>query len=168
MAIFSLSFFGIIYSLLRINWAVIDSARIPAGIRRLSAVFTLLIPAVFVPLWAIIQANLVISGEQIQNTYGVLIIDLCLIMPLFIITAILSLQGKPIGFVLTPVLFVLGFTLLFPVGFSELIPLLFQKPNAQLNLSSFLLYDGLSVLFLIIGIVHMRKVQFIADEGDKI
>jgi len=168
MAIFSLSFFGIIYSLFRINWAVTDSAKIPAGIRRLSAVFTLLIPAVFVLLWAIIQANLIMSGEQIQNTYGVLIMDLCLIMPLFIIAAILSLREKAIGFVLTPALFVLGFTLLFPVGFSELIPGLFQKSNAPLNLSSFLLYDGLSVLFLIIGIVHMRKVQFNADEDGKI
>lgn len=92
MAVFSLSFFGIIYSLLRIDRSVVSTVAIPAGSRRLSAVFAILIPAVFVPLWTIIQVNLIASGEQIQNTHGVLIVDLCLIMPLFIVAAILKKQ----------------------------------------------------------------------------
>lgn len=166
MAVFSLSFFGIVYALFRIDAPNVDSASIPLGFKRLSCVFTLVIPAVFVPLWTMMQAQLISTGEQLQNTYGVLIMDLCLIMPLFIIAAIQSLRGMKAAIVLTPALFVLGFALLFPVGFSELIPRLFLSGTGPVNLPSFLLYGGLAALFLIIGIVHMKKVRFDARRAD--
>lgn len=158
MAIFSLSFFGIIYSLFRIDPRIAGSASMSRGFRKVSAIASLLIPAVFVPLWTVMQANLIITGSRIENTYGVFIMDLCIIMPLFVIAAVLSLKGNPLGIALTPCLFVLGCALLFPVGLAGLLPWLLD--GESLDIASILLYDGLSVMFLVLGIVHMRKVRF--------
>jgi hypothetical protein len=160
MAIFSTSFFGILYSLYRIDMDTISRVVVKPSIRKLSIGFTILIPAIFIPLWTIMQAGLISSGEKIENTYGIFIMDLCFIMPLFVGTAILCWKKKAFGLVMAPSLFVLGFTLLFPVGLSSIVKWIININTEKLDIGSFIFYDGLALLFLIIGIVYLRSTQF--------
>jgi len=53
--------------------------------------------------------------------YSIYILDLCFIMPAFIIVAVMTLKKRGLGFLLTPALYIMGFTLLFPLAQGEFI-----------------------------------------------
>ena len=58
--------------------------------------------------------------------------------------------------VLTPALYVLGFTLLFPVGLGE-----FIKPSYNLPIDPFgvVLYLGIAELFLVLAVMYLRDLK---------
>jgi len=56
---------------------------------------------------------LMATGEQIDSLYSILILDLCFIMPGFLILSFLAYRDHRTGLLLLPALHVLGFTLIF-------------------------------------------------------
>jgi hypothetical protein len=68
-----------------------------------------------------------LAGHKLENLYSIYILDLCFIMPAFIIVAALTIREKGIGYILTPAMFILGFSLIFSLPEAELIKLLFGK-----------------------------------------
>ncbi|MEO3934454.1 hypothetical protein WMO79_16790 [Micrococcaceae bacterium Sec7.4] len=76
----------------RSPWPV--RARLPQGIRVLSASGALLQPLIFYPLWIGMLLPLMRNGDQIDSLYFVFILDLCFVMPAFLILAVLTFRSR--------------------------------------------------------------------------
>jgi hypothetical protein len=83
----------------------------------------------FCPLWIGRLLPLMHSGQKPDALYSIFILDLCFVMPAFVIVAVLTAQNKGLGLLLTPVLFVKGFTLLFSVALGSLFKPLYHGRN---------------------------------------
>lgn len=158
MAIFALSFYSVLYGVANIKRDALPAGGMPKALRSVSAAFCLLIPAVFVPLWVLLLVPLVSTGQRIENTYSVFILDLCFIMPAFVLLAVMLLKNQRLGVLLTPAMFVLGFTLLFPVGMAEPVKLLYAM-GVAVDFGSLLMYTGISLMFLVLAIVYLSKLK---------
>ncbi len=156
LAVFALSFWGLVYGILAFRAEQPERARLPKGVRILSGSGSLLQPLIFYPLWIAMLLPLMRSHEQIDSLYSVFILDLCFIMPAFLILAVSTFQGHWPGLVFTPALFLLGFTLIFSLALGELFKPSFNLPVSPVSLWSSL---GLSTLFLVLGAVHLWKLD---------
>lgn len=152
LAVFGLSFWSLVYGALALRAERPGRARLPLSVRMLSGAGSLLQPLIFYPLWIAMLVPLMVSGEQIDSLYSVFILDLCFIMPAFLILAVSTFRGHWLGLVLTPALFLLGFTLIFSLALGELLKPSFNIPLSPASLWSSL---GLSALFLVLGTVHL-------------
>ena len=156
MAIFGLSFYGLIYGIAGIRKEITESVELPKTIRMLSVGFLLLNPVIFYPLWLSQLLPLLLTGQKIEFMYSIYILDICFIMPAFFILAIKTAKNKGLGLLLTPALFVLGFTLLAPLAVGEMLkPRLFHQP---VDTAGMWLFLGLSVLFLGITVIYCRNL----------
>uniref|UniRef100_UPI001C0F289A hypothetical protein n=1 Tax=Arthrobacter globiformis TaxID=1665 RepID=UPI001C0F289A len=155
MAIFALSFWSLVYAGASLRN---DSSRpsLPRRLRLASATGALLQPLIFYPLWIAMLLPLMTSGEQIDSLYSVFILDLCFIMPAFLILAVLTYKAQAMGLILLPALYILGFTLIFSLAVGEAVKPLF---NAALNPASFWPSLLLSLFFLVLGSLHLRRLQ---------
>lgn len=158
MAIFSLSFFSIVYSVANIRKDILENIRVSDTVRKISAGFSFLIPLVFSPLWIMMLLPLLQTGERIENIFSVFILDLCFIMPVFVILAVMTVKKKGLGIFLTPAMFVLGFTLLFPVGFAEVIKVLYGM-NASMDMGSMFMYLGIAIVFLVLNFFYLKNLK---------
>ena len=156
LAVFALSFWGMVYTAVELRAEGPMRARLPKGIRVLSASGALLQPLIFYPLWIAMLLPLMRTGEQIDSLYSVFILDLCFIMPAFLILAVLTFRSRWPGLVLMPSLYLLGFTLIFSLALGELFKPLFNVPVSALSLWSSVL---LSAFFLVLGGLHLWKVE---------
>lgn len=157
MAIFALSFYSMVNGVAKIHPEVVQKVQAPRPIRHVSAWFSLLVALIFNILWIVQLLPLLQTGDKIENLYSVYILDLCFIMPAFMIAGILALRKSGLGLLLIPALFVLGFTLIFSLAVSELV-----KPVYDLNISIKGLLPSLvlSLLFLVLAALHLRKLEF--------
>ena len=95
--------------------------------------------------------------------YSIYILDLCFIMPAFVILAIKTAKNKGLGLLLTPALFVVGFTLLAPLAVGELLkPYFFHQPMEPASMWLFLC---LSICFLIFAVVCSRKLAINSESA---
>ncbi|MDN4644545.1 hypothetical protein [Arthrobacter sp. PsM3] len=156
LAVFALSFWGMVYTALELRADGPRRARLPRGIRVLSAAGALLQPLIFYPLWVAMLLPLMRTGEQIDSLYSVFILDLCFIMPAFLILAVGTFRRRWPGLVLMPALYLLGFTLIFSLALGELFKPQFGVPVSALSLWSSVL---LSALFLVLGGLHLWKLE---------
>jgi hypothetical protein len=124
--------------------------------RWLSVGFSLFIALMFNALWISSLLSLIRSGQKPEYLYSVYVLDLAFIMPAFVITALLSARNDGLGFLLTPAMYVLGFGLLLPVGLGELLKLIYGSMPDPGGLG---LYLGLSILFLILAVLHLRDLS---------
>jgi hypothetical protein len=155
MAVFALSF-----------WAMVTAGAtmgrdapfvsLPRGLGIVSAAGAILQPLIFYPLWIMMLLPLMRSGEQIDSLYSVFILDLCFIMPAFLVLSLLTYRNHRTGLLLLPALYVLGFTLIFSLAVGEMVKPLF---GAEPSMAALLPALGLSGLFLVLGILHLAKLQ---------
>jgi len=156
MAIFGLSFYSIVYGVVNIRQDILQRVQLPRLMRNVSIGFLLFVPVLFFPLWISKLLPLIQTGQKIEATYSIYIMDLCFIMPLFIIIAIMTAKELGLGLLLTPALFIKSFTLLFPVGLSEILKIVYiQTANA----GGISLYWGLSIFFLILVILYFKNLK---------
>lgn len=155
MAIFALSFWSLAYAGASLRS---DSSRpsLPRRLTLVSATGALLQPLIFYPLWIAMLLPLMSSGEQIESLYSIFILDLCFIMPAFLILSVLTYRAQAIGLILLPALYILGFTLIFSLALGEAVKPLF---NAALNPASFWPSLLLSLFFLVLGTLHLRRLK---------
>ncbi|MCG9480026.1 MAG: hypothetical protein K9H14_07460 [Actinomycetia bacterium] len=156
MAIFALAFFTLVYGVASIDSRIKAQARIPGSSRVLSIIFLLLQPVVFYPLWASQLLSLMIAREKIEFLYSVYILDFCFIMPVFIIIAVSTIRKEGLGFLMAPSMFVLGFTLLFPLGVAELMKPFYNQP---IDAGSLVLFLVFSLIFLAIAILYLKNLS---------
>jgi len=162
MAIFGLSFYSIIYSVANIRKEMLPKIQLPKTIRIISVGFLLINPLIFYPLWIGHLLPLVQSGQKIEFLYSIYILDCCLIFPLFIIVAIMAAKNEGLGLLLTPALFIKGFTLLFSVALGGILkPLYHQQGDA----GEIWLFLGLSIVFLVLSVVYFRNLKLNCENG---
>lgn len=156
MAVFGLSFYTMVYGVASIRTQVLQQVELPRSIRLGSVGFSLLSPLVFYPLWISALLPLMQTGRKLESLYSVYILDLCFVMPAFVILAVQALWRRPLGVLLTPAMYILGVTLLFPVGIGEL-----YKPRYGLPVDTggLVLYLGLSAMFLILAVVYLLSLN---------
>lgn len=157
MAIFALSFWSMAYGAAEIHPDVLQKVRISRPMRHVSAWFSLLIALIFNILWIVQLLPLLQTGDKIENLYSVYILDLCFIMPAFVIIGIMALRKTGLGLLMIPAMFILGFTLIFSLAVSESV-----KPLYDLSISAESLIPSLflSILFLVLAFLHLKKLSF--------
>lgn len=127
MAIFSLSFYALAYTLGNLRTEVLCAVRVPNSIRYPAIGISLLAPLIFFPLWLSALVPLIQHAHRIEFYYSIYILDLCFVMPAFLIVAYQTARNTGFGLLLTPALFIKGFTILFPLAIAELLKLRADK-----------------------------------------
>jgi hypothetical protein len=129
-AVFASSFWSIIYSLAGFQSADFAHLRLSPGILRTTAIVSILIAAVFTLLWTMSLIPLMREHRRIDYLYSIYILDLCFVMPAFIMSAVMSLRRMPLGMLLAPAIMIMGFFVIFPLGLNEL-----AKPSAGMAIN---------------------------------
>ncbi len=156
MAIFSLSFWSIFSAVQNIDKDQIDNIEIPKITRNFSVVLAILQPLVFIPLWISQLIPLVTQGIKIEFLYSIYILDLCFIMPAFLIISFKMIKNKGIGIVLAPIIFILGFIEIFSLALADIIkPYFGTNPETGGWLPALIL----SLAFLGMAVWHLRELK---------
>jgi hypothetical protein len=155
MAVFTLAFWGLVSAGAHLR-RDLPAPALPKTLRLVSASGAMLQPLIFYPLWTGMLLPLMRTGEQIDSLYSIFILDLCFIMPAFLILSVLTYRNNGTGLLLLPAIYVLGFTLIFSLAVGELVKPLF---GATLDPAAFLPAVALSLLFLVLGIQHLIKLR---------
>jgi hypothetical protein len=77
-------------------------------------------------------------------------------MPALIVLGIMTARNKGLGLLLTPAMFILGFTLIFSLVVSESVKPLYDMTVSAAGLVPSLV---LSALFLVLTFLHFRKLK---------
>lgn len=158
MALMALSFWAMVHGLATLRRDRLAEIDVPKGIRLASIAYLFFNPLVFYPLWISQLLPLMRTGEQIRNYYSIYVLDLCFIMPAFIIAGVMAARKRPLGLLVTPALFVWGFTLLFPLALGEwLKPPVFGLP---IDVGGMTLYLVLSVVFALLAWRYLARARF--------
>jgi hypothetical protein len=162
LLIFGLSFWSLVYKLVKIEPSVRQKIRVPGAIRIASMIFSLLVAVVFSILWIVQLLPLVQMGEKIEFLYSVYILDLCFIMPAYAIVGVMAAKKSGPGLLLIPAMFVLGFILIFSLAISETV-----KPQFGLTFNAGDLLPSLvlSILFLVLSILFFRRLELHSYSG---
>ena len=156
MAIFGLSLYSIVYSFSNLKGSI-PKLTISKTIRILSVAFLVNTPLIFYPLWISQIIPLIQSGQKLEFTFSIYILDLCFIMPLFVVAAIKTAKKLRLGLVLAPAMFIVGFMILAPLTLTELSkPVLFDMSMDTAGLGMFL---TLSIIYIILAIVNLLNLK---------
>ena len=163
LVIFGLSFWSMVYGVAKIRWEVLQKVQVPRLMRNVSAGFSLFVALVFNILWIVQLLPLIQTGEKIEFLYSVYILDLCFIMPAFVIIGIMTVKKVGLGLLLIPAMFILGFTLIFSLAVSEVVKVLYDSTIDIAGLGPSL---ALSILFLVLAALHLRKLKISGERLD--
>jgi hypothetical protein len=156
LAIFGLSFWSLAYGVAKTRQEVLPTLKLSRLIRNISVGFSLLVAVIFEALWVLQLLPLMQAGEKIEFMYSIYILDICFIMPAFIIAAIMALRKQKLGLIFIPALFVLGFILIFSLVVSEMVRPLFQL---DMNMSGMWPSLVLSIIFLVLAVFYLRGLK---------
>lgn len=162
MVILALSFYTLIYGVACIRPEILPAVRLSNLARRVSIGVSLFIPLMFNILWITSLLPMLRSGTKPEFFYSIYILDLCFIMPAYVIMAVLMIKKRGLGFLLAPAMFVLGVILLFPVGIGELLKPIYNLPVDTAGLK---LYLGLSLFFLVVALFHLKNMRIDRKSG---
>lgn len=156
-AIFALSFWSIVYSLSGFKPEVFARLHLRDGMRKTTAISSILIAVIFTFLWTSALIPLMRDHNRIEYLYSIYILDLCFVMPAFFMTAIMSLRKMPLGILMTPAIMILGFFVIFPLGLNEL-----AKPSAgmAINYGSMAFSFIFAFFMLILATLQLRMIHF--------
>ena len=156
-AAFTSSFWSLIYTLSGYRPENFSNLKISKAMLRTTAYSSLIIAIVFSALWIAALIPLMRDNNRIEFLYSIYILDLCFIMPAFTITAIISLQNKPLGILLAPAIMILGFFVIFPLGLNEL-----GKPyyGLQFNFGPMFVSFAFAIFMLTVAVLHLKKIRF--------
>lgn len=157
MAIFSIAFWALVYQVVALCRRTVH-VDLPKGVRLASASGALLQPLMFYPLWIGMLVPLMAARMKIETIYSVFILDLCFIMPAFLILAVAAFRGRKAGVLLLPAAYVLGFALILSLAAAEPAKALF---GARFDPAAFVAWLALSLLFLVLGAVHLSRMRIV-------
>ncbi|MBT7072254.1 MAG: hypothetical protein HN975_15325 [Anaerolineae bacterium] len=157
IAIFSLSFWALIYSLINIDKDLLKNIQAANWLRNLSAGFLIFTAFLFYFLWTSQLLPLMRTGERIDFLYSIYILDMAFVLPAILISATLVIKRNPLGLVFAPILFSKAFTLLFSVGLGSFLKPFFNQIPAPGETA---FYIVLSMLFLVLMVLSLWKTRF--------
>ncbi len=129
-ATFASSFWSLIYSLAGFRADDYAGLELAAGMRRTTAISSIVIAVLFTALWTAALIPLMREHDRIEFLYSIYILDLCFVMPAFVMTAIMALRRQPFGILMAPAMMIMGFFVIFPLGLNEL-----AKPSAGMTMA---------------------------------
>jgi hypothetical protein len=156
-AAFASSFWSIIYSVAGFKAENFTNLRLNNWMLKTTAIASILIAVIFTFLWTIALIPLMRDHNRIEYLYSIYILDLCFVMPAFVIIAIMSLRRMPLGILMAPAIMILGFFVIFPLGLNEL-----AKSLAGMKIS----YGPMAISFLFaffmlaVGALHLKMIHF--------
>jgi multisubunit Na+/H+ antiporter MnhF subunit len=156
LAIFALAFWSLIVAGASLRREILARTSLPRSTRLVSASGAILQPTIFYPLWIGMLLPLMSSGEKIDSLYSIVILDLCFIMPAFLVLGVMAYRNRSLGLMLLPAMFILGFTLIFSLAIAELVKPLFGD---QVEIWPLAMSLALSLLFLALGVVHLARLR---------
>jgi len=161
MGIFSLSFYSLVYGIANIRNEAFNNIKIPATLRKVSVAFLFLIPIIFYPMWIIQMWPFMQKMQVPMVNSNVYILDICFVLPVFAMMAVMLLRKEAFAILLTPVLFIKGFTLCLSVALGE-----FLKPFYTLtwNKPYALLFIFLTLACFVLAVLYFKKVRYSNDE----
>jgi hypothetical protein len=157
LMVFASSFWSIMYSLSGFRSEAFSNMRLRVGMLRTTAISSIVIAVVFTFLWTTALISLMREHHRIEYLYSIYILDLCFVMPAFFITAVMSLQRKPLGILMGPALMIMGFFVIFPLGLNEL-----AKPSAGMPIQ----YGPMAISFvfaffmLTLAALQLKMIRF--------
>ncbi len=157
LAIFALSFWTIIYSLVGYRSQKFQNLRLNNKMLNITAISSIAIAIIFIFLWTAALLPLMQEHKRIEYLYSIYILDLGFIMPAFIITAIMSLRRIPLGILMAPAMMIIGFFVIFPLGLNEIAKPAFGMP---INYGSLAISFIFSIYMLMIGILQLWLIDF--------
>lgn len=153
LAILAFSFYVLIFSFSRLDKHAVEKLDITPIIRYAAAGYGIFTAVMFNIIWFSQLIPLLQSGERIEYTFFVYIIDLAFVMPAFVISAFLAIRKKATGLAGLPALFVLGIGILSPLALAEVLkPVCFNMP---VNPGEFWLYCILSMIFVAFSAIYL-------------
>ena len=164
-AVFASSFWTVIYTLSGFRSEVFSNLRLNRGMLRTTAITSILIAALFTFLWIAALIPLMREHNRIEFLYSIYILDLCFIMPAFVITAIMSLRGDPFGTLIAPAIMILGFFVIFPLGLNEL-----AKPSFGLaiNYGAMTMSFAFAFFVLTLAVLQLKIIHFEHKQQQKL
>lgn len=156
LAIFALAFWSLVVAGASLRREILARTSLQGATRVVSASGAILQPAIFYPLWIGMLLPLMSSGEQIDSLYSIFILDLCFIMPAFLVLGVMAYRNRSLGLMLLPAMFILGFTLIFSLAIAELVKPLFGD---RVEIGPLAMSLALSLLFLVLGVVHLARLR---------
>ena len=157
LAILGLSFFGLIYTLTNLDVPALETLQLPKILRYGAAGYSILIAVNFNMIWFSQLIPLLQTGERIEYTFSVYIIDLVFIMPAFVISAVMAIRQRSLGIIGLPSLFIVGAGILSPLALGEVLkPFRYGTPTSTGDL---ILFGVLSAVFLILATVYLHTLR---------
>ena len=155
LAVFALASWVVIIGVARIVPAG-RTLTVPGTVRWTSAVVSLLQPVVFYPLWIMQLVPLMRNREQIDSLYSIFILDLCFVMPAFLLVAVGLWRRRGWAAVTAPVVLLVGAVVMLTLALSELV-----KPMLATSVTvSFLLPPALlTALFAAVSVLHLQRLR---------
>ncbi|HEX8924088.1 MAG TPA: hypothetical protein VF828_05150 [Patescibacteria group bacterium] len=154
LAILSLCLYGIPYSISGLKDK--EKWEIPRGMKIISIIFSVLIAVIFIIIWVGSLLPAMRTGQKIELYYSIYILDLCWIMPGFLITAYLTWKNKNAGILLTPAMYILGIFVIFPLGLGEITKQLDGLTN---DIKSMMMSFILSGLFMVMAAAQLSLLR---------
>ena len=161
MAIFGLSFFSLVYGIANISKEAFDKIEFPDTLRKVSAAFLFLIPVIFYPMWVIRMLPFIQEMRVPASGSNVYILDICFVLPVFAIMAVMLLKKEDFAILLTPVLFIKGFTLCISVALGEILKPFYGQTWNKFNA---LLFIFLTLACLVLAVLYFNKLNYSKDD----
>jgi multisubunit Na+/H+ antiporter MnhF subunit len=164
LAIFALAFWSLLIAGASLRHEILARSSLPRSNRLVSASGAILQPAIFYPLWIGMLLPLMSFGERIDSLYSIFILDLCFIMPAFLVLGVMAYRNRSLGLTLLPAMFVLGFTLIFSLALAEVVKPLF---GGRIEIGPLAMSLALSFLFLALGVLHLNRLRVEVPSFDR-
>lgn len=159
LAIFSISFFSTIYAISSFSNDIVDKIVVKKITRYSTAIFSLIVAALFSFLWISALIPLMITKTQIQSLYSIYFLDLAFAMPAFVITAIMTFRKKNIGYILTPIMYILGIFVILPLGLGEFAQPKFGLPIDYASMTMSFVLSSLFLAGASMQIYQMKAIE---------
>ncbi|MGP3779843.1 hypothetical protein ACTWKD_13595 [Halanaerobium saccharolyticum] len=152
----SISFWSIVVALANYDNDCFEEIKLNKYIRYLTITFLILIPFLFYFLWGSQLLPLMKSGQKQEFTFSIYILDLVFVLPAMLITAVMLLKNKALAYLMAPVLFFKGFTLLFSVALGSFLRPLY---NVAFSAEEAFFYLILSLSFLALALLNFQQLK---------
>lgn len=156
LAVFGLSLYSLIWGLTSFGPDVMKSYRLSGVLRKSIGSFLLVIVLVLVPRWlTLINADIArrIPGE----TYGVFVLDLCVVFPALVIIAVQLWQNRPYGNILAGVALYKVLTVCLSVAFGGWFNSFYR--GVQINYTEFFIFAGLTAGSLVLVVLYLINLK---------
>ncbi len=153
---FASSFWSLIYGLSGFRAEKYAGLELAAGMRKTTAIASIVIAIIFTALWTEALIPLMRDRHRIEFLYSIYILDLCFVMPAFVITAVMALRRQPFGILMAPAMMITGFFVIFPLGLNEL-----AKPSAGLLMATgpMIVSFGFAAFMLTLAVLQLRMIR---------